>query len=125
MNWLNVNVTQLRDGMFGGADPTEIGIWLRLAAYCASQENGGVILGCVTWTERQWQTTCGLSLEEVQRPSRLWQWGVARELISIYGYPKEQEAIMRAKRAGGKRGAKRRWKPKNIVHMKGDSEATL
>lgn len=125
MNWLNVNVTKLRDDVFAGATPEELGIWLRLVAYCALMENGGGIIGCEPWTERQWQTTCGISKAEVDVKSRLWRFGGNEGVLWVYGYPKEQEAVLKAKRAGGKRGARKRWKPKNVVHLEADNEGVL
>jgi len=125
MIWLNIEISQLHDEVLSGASPEELGIWLRLMAYCASQENGGTIMNCIGWTDRQWWVAAGISREELEGlKSRLWTWsGSQVGVLWVYGYPKDQEALMKAKREGGKKGARKRWKPKNVVKMEGRSRA--
>lgn len=127
MIWLNVKVAMLHDEVCASATPHELGIWFRLLAYCASQENGGTIMNCIGWTDRQWWVAAGISKAELdQTKSRLWTWsGVQTGVLWVYGYPKDQEAIVKAKREGGKRGARKRWKPKNVVKIQDKSPRQL
>ncbi|HXJ42849.1 MAG TPA: hypothetical protein VNH18_26445 [Bryobacteraceae bacterium] len=127
MNWLNTFLPQLRDDRFSGASTEELGVWLRLVAYCAAMENGGSIVGCGSWTEQQWPVAIGISKEAVQfqRERGLWEWNPPHTSIWVYGYPTEQETRMKAMRVGGKRGARKRWKPKNVLPIQQKSAGDL
>jgi hypothetical protein len=104
MIYLNLRTATLRSPEFIGSEPTARATWLSLLCYCCEQENGGMILACSTWRDRQWQQTCGVTLAEVQEDSPLWQW-VGQDL-SVAFYPKDKEAEVQAKREAGRRGGK-------------------
>lgn len=123
MNWLNVSVTTLHDEVFLGASPCEKGIWLSLMTYCVSMENSGSINGCGPWGDRQWMTACGLSKADVDSESRLWTWNPMRGCLFVYGYPIEQQEKVKALRKAGRKGARLRWKPKNVIQIQDKSEA--
>ena len=104
MRWLNIEIATLRSPAFVGADPTERATWLCLLAYCADQENGGVIKGCRDWKDRQWQQTCGVTQLEAQLEADLWKW--SGDDLRVSFYPACKEAEIRAKRKAGATGGR-------------------
>ena len=72
MNYLNIHTDFLRSEAYLGAEPIERATWLNLMAWCASQENGGVIENAESWTDRKWQQLCGITLDEVKTISSLY-----------------------------------------------------
>lgn len=108
MNWININTTFIRSPEFIGAEPVERATWLCLLAYCCEQENGGNIKDCNGWKCRRWQQTCGVSLEEVQADSDLWEW--KEDCLSVFAYPSDKEREVAAKRKAGKRGGRPKTK---------------
>jgi len=104
MRWLNIEISTLRSPAFVGAEPVERATWLSLLAYCADQENGGVIRRCREWKDRQWQQTCGITLLEAQLQAELWTW--SGDDLRVEFYPEAKEAEIRAKRLAGASGGK-------------------
>lgn len=116
MQWLNVSVETLQRPDFTAAVPSEIGIWLRLACYCAHQENGGTIRDCRRWSDRQWLIAAGVTKGDVETPTKLWRHDKVGGVIVAF-YPIEKEREVAAKRKAGKATARARWgkrfQPKN------------
>lgn len=112
MKWLNIEVAMLRSPEYVGSEPVARATWLNLLAYCADQENGGVIKGCKGWKDRQWQQTCGITRDEAMLQGMLegvleamiWRW--VGDDLHVWGYPKTSEAALKAKRKGGAKGGK-------------------
>lgn len=105
MNWLNIHTDTLRSEEYLGAEPVERATWLNLMAWCASQENGGVIVGADGWGERKWMQLCGITQAESAIQSRLYSIGEdGAMVVSLYPMTKEDE--VRAKREAGKIGGK-------------------
>jgi hypothetical protein len=104
MRWLNIEIATLRSPAFVGAEPVERATWLSLLAYCADQENGGVIKGCRNWKDRQWQQTCGITLNEAQLEAQLWEW--IGDDLRVEFYPTAKESEIRAKRQAGASGGR-------------------
>ena len=104
MNWLNIPLALLRSPELTGAEPEERATWLFVLGYCADQENGGTIKKCKAWKCRQWQQTCGVTLQEVSRESKLWKWKGEDLLVTFYPIDKEKE--VQAKRKAGSAGGK-------------------
>lgn len=124
MQWVNVAVDILHRPEFTASEPAEIGIWLRLACYCAAQENGGVVRNCRTWTDRQWLIAAGVTMADLKTKTELWEWDKVGGL-SIAHYPLEKEREVIAKRKAGQATAKRRWGRKlagNRNHAKESAE---
>ena len=65
MNWLNINTSTLDSAAFLSSEPAAQATWLKLQRYCIGQENGGVIRGAKTWTERQWQNLVRVTRKDV------------------------------------------------------------
>lgn len=122
MNWLNVSCEDLRKRVFTASDNATVGVWLRLATYCASQENGGLIKNCRGWTDRQWLIAAGVESKDVQAPSDLWRWTDADNLI-IEHYPAAQEAVVKIKRAAAVATAEKRRQKKEAATRSANSSA--
>ncbi len=108
MRWLNVSVEMLQKVEFTQAEPAEVGCWLRLACYCAAQENGGLIHDCRNWQDRQWMIATGLMRADLQRPAKLWEW-TKNGGLRIVHYPVKKEREVAAKREAGFKTAGMRW----------------
>lgn len=104
MKWLNIELEKLRSPEFIGSDPTARATWLCVNAYCADQENSGIIIGGANWKDRQWQQCCGVTLQEIIE---------AKPLVDIQGddvhvlfYPISQQQLVETNRANASRGGK-------------------
>jgi hypothetical protein len=98
MEWLNIHIpTIIRSPEFIGAEPVDRSTHIMLLAYCAQQENGGIILNCGGWKDRKWQQIAGVTLAEVRRPCDLWMWDEIG--LHVHFYPVEKEREVRRKRA--------------------------
>lgn len=117
MNFLNIHTDFLRSEAYLGAEPIERATWLNLMAWCATQENGGVILGASEWTDRKWQQLCGVTKEEATLVSDLYQLNESGDLV-VNHYPKEKEEEVKTKRetakANGKKGGRPKGKPTSV-----------
>lgn len=102
MNWLNLRTSWLREPEFIGSEPAARAAWLCVLSYCCEMENGGRITGARAWKDRQWQQTCGVTLEEVQSAGALIGWD--GDDAMIWRYPEEKQAEVEAKREAGRRG---------------------
>jgi uncharacterized phage protein (TIGR02220 family) len=95
-------------------------------AYCADQENGGVIKNCADWNDRKWMQLVGVTYSEILSSCDLWSF--KNESISVVFYPKEKELEVKAKRRAGKKGGRppktKGEKPYGLTELKGSkSEA--
>ena len=104
MIWLNIAVAVARSPEYIGSEPTQRSTWFSLMAYCAEQENGGVIRGCSQWKDRRWQQTAAVTLEEVNDVCDLF-WFDGEDLHVAF-YPVNREAQVAAGRAGGYLGGR-------------------
>ena len=93
-----------------GAEPLEIGIWIRLTLYSIDQENGGIIANSRGWNDRKWRNICRISAEEANTVSELF-WFVGDDM-HLWNYPMESEEKVASKREAGKRGGKARSEAK-------------
>ena len=102
MNWLNINLKMLRSREYIGSAPEERGTWLSVLGHSCDQENDGRIIGGASWKDRQWQQTCGVTLNEIRRAKRLLL--IDGEDVVVFGYPSEKQAEVEAKREAGRSG---------------------
>lgn len=107
MNYLNIHTDLLRSEEYLGAEPVERATWLNLMGWCASQENGGVIREAHEWTDRKWQQLCGVTLREIQTPSKLYFFKDGGNLV-VWSYPADKEKEVKTNRKNGKRGGRPR-----------------
>jgi hypothetical protein len=108
MHWINIHTETLRGEEFLGAEPLERATWLSLLGWCCAQENSGRITGGANWTSRKWQQICGVTLEEVQTESQLYE--VDGDDLIVHFYPLEHQEKAAASRVNGKKGGR----PKKI-----------
>lgn len=125
MRWLNIEIATLRSPSYIGAEPVERATWLSLLGYCADQENGGRIVACKRWKDRQWQQVCGITQSEAHTSSQLWHFD--GDDIVVAFYPVAREAEMQAKRKagsiGGRASGKARQKAVNEAELEAQLEA--
>jgi hypothetical protein len=126
MNWFNLYTPFVRSPMFIGSEPIIRSTWLSLICYCCEQENGGLILNCEKWKDRQWQQTCGVTLEETRMESALWKWHNGSITVEAYPFKKQAEVV--AKRLAGKKGGKAsgftRKKAANEAQLRSSASST-
>jgi len=103
MNWLNLELTTLHSEQFLGSEPVERATWLCLMAYCADQENGGV-MHCGEWGDRKLQQLIGVTSKEIRAPSELWSW--TGNDLRVWGYPTDKEEEVKANRENGRKGGR-------------------
>jgi hypothetical protein len=102
MNWLNLRTEIFRNPATSAVSNEELGVWLRVMAFCCEQENGGKISGAADWNTRQWMTSCGVTKEEVENCNALLT--VKNKSIEVFMYPVDKEHEVKTKREAGKRG---------------------
>mgnify|MGYP000882679441 CR=1 FL=1 len=85
MNYLNLHTDTLRSVEYLGAEPIERATWLNLLGWCASQENGGRIVGGKDWPDRKWQQLCGVTRDEALTECELY-WTDGRDVVVFAGY---------------------------------------
>ena len=118
MNWINLKISVMNSEQPKGATSAELGTWLRLACYCAQQENGGTIKSARNWNTRQWMGIIGVTEEEINACTPLWTWEAAD--LTIWNYPADhQERVERLRDIGGRRS---KGKPKQIIEPEGGAE---
>jgi hypothetical protein len=102
MNWLNIETKTLHDPAYIGSEPRARATWLNVILWCASQENGGVILGAANWKDRQWQQTCGVTKREIEQAAPLLI--IEGESVVVWNYPTSKQAEVEARREAGRQG---------------------
>jgi hypothetical protein len=120
MKHLNIEIAVLRSPDFLGADPVDRATWLCLLAFCADQENTGIIRACRDWKDRQWQQVAGVTLEEVNKQTMLWNW-IGDDLL-VFHYPTKTEEFAKTMRERGSRGGKAK-KADAQAHAKAHAQA--
>lgn len=104
MTYLHIHIPIITEEAFLHASREELGTWLLLQAYCATQENAGRIRNCRNWAPSSWY-----AIIRSDRPaeSPIWIWH--DDDLVIVGYDLENQKRAQKMRKGGKLGAKRRW----------------
>ena len=123
MDWLNLHASTLDSPEFVGSETAERGTWLSLLRYCIGQENGGTILCCKSWKDRQWQQLARVTLREVSSSSRLYWWDA--ECLNVWGYPKDKESEVIRKRETARLNGKTGGRPSISSSLGGEKEPTL
>lgn len=102
VNWLNLRTIWLREPEFIGSEPTARATWFCVLSHCCELENHGRIKGARSWKDRQWQQTCGVTLQEVDSAAPLLTWD-GEDLI-VWRYPTEKQTeVQHLREAGGKK----------------------
>lgn len=102
MEWLKLDLRNLRSPAYIGSEPIARATWLNLMAYCAEQENGGRIVDCSEWKDRMWQQLVGVTLEEVRIDCPLYRWEDGDLIVAHY--PTDTESMIKARREAGRKG---------------------
>lgn len=110
MNWINIKTSDLRAPQFIGSDPTARGTWVAVLGYCYEQENSGLIVGCKTWKDRQWQQVCGVTRVEIDGARSLMSW--QDDDLKVWAYPCDLENEIKRKREAGRKGGQARTQAK-------------
>ena len=110
MNWLNLETKFIRAEEYVGCEPIARATWLNVIVYCAEQENGGRIRNCEMWRDRQWQQTCGVTVEEINKATPLLHWD-GDDLV-VWNYPADKEREVRDRREASARGGRSKTQAK-------------
>lgn len=109
MEYAKLQGTFLRSVAFKDADMAARGAWVTLAGHCADQENGGRIVACQAWNDRQWlsRTDCMRGDVEHAVRSELARWDGA-DLVLV-GYDVQSEAAFHNIAAVNRQRALDQW----------------
>lgn len=117
MDWLNLRVSTLKSPPFINSGLMEKATWLGVLAYCVQQENSGVIVGGFLWKNQQWQQVCGATVRQIRAANKLLS--IVGNDIVVFGYPKDKEQEVQARRLQAGEAARRRWEKE--LGIKGDA----
>ncbi len=118
MLWFMFETSNLRAAEFVHSSEKARLAWVLLLAYCAEQENGGLIAGAATWNDAQWMTICGVRRAVVLAAAPLLK--IQGDNVKVWNYPKETEKNYKKTCAVNARNARRRWeKDKEMSVVKG------
>ncbi len=107
MLWYMFETNALRAAEFVHSTEKAQLAWVRLLAYCAERENGGVIAGAAAWNDAQWMTICGVRRAVVLAAAPLLV--IQGDNVKVWNYPKESERNYKRTCAANARNARRRW----------------
>jgi hypothetical protein len=107
MNWLNIEIKNIRCVDVVGSSPAEVGTWLLAFAYCCEQENSGIICGIKSWKTRQVQRAIGITHSEILQADKLMFY--TGDDLTVKFYPIEKQEEVKAKRKAGVERARSRW----------------
>lgn len=110
MNWLNVRTETFRAPEYIGSEPTARATWFNVTAYCCEQENGGRIRWAALWKDRQWQQTCGVTIDEVRSSSPLVI--IDGDDVVLWNYPLDRESEIQELRELGRNGGRAKTQAK-------------
>lgn len=99
MQFLGIDLATLTTPEFLDASNAQLGLWLKLNAYCASQENGGIILGAEAWSDQRWTRLIGVGVVELRVESPLWFFRSGSLMVTGYNL-KQEEKMRQVRRAG-------------------------
>lgn len=107
MNFINLRVAVLRSPEYLGCEPVTRATWLNLLAYCHEQENGGIVAHAAAWGDRQWQQVAGVTRDEILSAAPLVT--IRGDDIVVWGFDKEKQREVQARRVQAGEAARRRW----------------
>lgn len=113
MVYLNLHLPTLESEAFLHASREQIATWLLLMAYCAKQENGGVIKGAKQWAPATWFLV--IRADTPHESSTLWTW--KGDNLVVLHYPQKQEFIIQHRRAIAHNASKKRWRKQRSTSL--------
>lgn len=107
MKYFSIDISLLSTPDFIRATAKQKGIWLDLYAYCAGQENKGIIIQAQNWPESHWQRLIGHSKSDMDEDSPLWFFRSDNLFVNHYDVRLEELVRTRRKSAsiGGKKNS--------------------
>lgn len=87
MEWLNLHTSTLDSEAFMDASPPERSTWLLLLRYCVGQQNGGRIKGVIAWPDIKCHRVLGVSRDDLNGFSQLWEWDGQDLRVAFYPVP--------------------------------------
>jgi hypothetical protein len=111
MEWFKMYPAKFRAREFIGSDPVERATWLAVMCYCVEQENSGRLVGAALWKDRQWQQTCGVTLREVSKSTKLIK--IEGDDVIIWEYPIETQDEIKSRRKASVIANGARWGKKS------------
>lgn len=106
MKYANIDLAALTEPEFSEASLKQIGIWLRLYAYCATIENHGLIANAGAWSTAHCKRVFGCSRRDLDR-SPLWDMRPSGQL-SLYHYNLVAEGFSKQRRKVARLGGQQR-----------------
>jgi hypothetical protein len=95
MKYANIDLAVFDQREFLEATHEQIGIWLLLYRYCATQENNGIIVSSKDWPDSHWKRLFNCTREQVHPECPLWRFTIAGALIIEFYNSKAQEFAQR------------------------------
>ncbi len=91
MEWINVHVRTVTAEEFLMATDVQQAQWLRLLAFCATQENLGRIKNARALPERLWARMAGLTSADVLAECSLWSWDGDDLVLEFYPHGQQEK----------------------------------
>lgn len=105
MKYFSIDISLLSTPDFVRATAKQKGIWLDLYAYCAGQENNGIIYQSQNWPDSHWQRFIGHSGSDLKEDCPLWFF--RSENLFMNHYDTKLEELVRTRRKSASIGGKR------------------
>lgn len=102
---LNLPLSFLTGDRYLGADPETRSTCISLHVYCVGQENGGRVVGARLWKDRKCQQVLGVTREELDAETDLWEWEGDDAILPDYNH--KQEQLAEVARINGIKGGRR------------------
>lgn len=121
---LNLPLSFLTGDRYLGSDPVTRSTCISLHVYCVGQENGGRVVGARLWRDRKCQQVLGVTREELDADSDLWDWEGDDILLRDYNH--NQERLAQVARENGKkkkRGSRTQSDSHRVTHPKTPPES--
>lgn len=96
VKYVNLAISSLSEPEFSEASLKQIGIWLRIYAYCATLENHGLIMTAGAWSDSHCKRILGCSRKELDK-SPLWHIN-ASGALNLFHYNLIAEGFSKARR---------------------------
>lgn len=110
MKFCNIDTSVFNEPEFSAATNKQIGIWLRLYAYCADLENRGIIIAAGGWSDTHCRRVLGCSRKDLDR-SPLWNLQPSG-LLNLYHYNLIAEEFSKKRRKSARIGGQQRSQAK-------------
>lgn len=97
MQFVNIDSRVFYQPEFTDASLEQVGLWIKLYAYCSREENSGIITLAGSWSESHCQRLLGCSKANLMAPCPLWHIRGAG-VLNLYHYNLQAEEFSRQRR---------------------------